>query len=383
MRNNDKKTIFVTGATGLLGSNLILELLKEDPELEIIALVRANSDWEANRRLRFVLESLGDFGRVPYHRVSALRGDITFSQLGLDNELYQNLIPEIDRIIHCAATVQLNLPLDCARAVNLDGTKNVMALARLAGTCGRLRHFSYISTAFVSGDRDGSISENDLDCGQDFSNSYEQTKFETETYLRGLNENFPISIFRPGIIVGNSQNGLTGAFNVLYAPLKLIQKGMISYLPGFSDTPLDVLPVDFVSRAIAQITLHGDTARGETYHVTAGRRFSPTAGEIVKLAMDYFNAEIGAQIIGPVKFVSGCFPMQLWERAPQAKPTKLVSAMSEYAPYLSITRDFDNSRMLEALGNRNLPIPRFRDYYRALLAYCLKTGWGKLLPAAA
>jgi len=78
----------------------------------------------------------------------------------------------------------------------------VLDLARDAGRLERVVHWS---TAMVSGDRRGTFYEEDLDAGQKFHNDYERTKYEAEKLVRSAMRQLPITVLRPGIIVGDSR----------------------------------------------------------------------------------------------------------------------------------------------------------------------------------
>jgi long-chain acyl-CoA synthetase len=383
-KNMMKKVIFLTGTTGLVGSNLIPRILKNDNKSSLILLIRGKSDYEAKQRVDEMLWSMPeeiDFN-LAKQRIQVVRGDITLDRLGLSKAQYKRISREITHIIHSAATVQFHLPLECARLVNYEGTKNVMALAKLAQKNGQLRQVAYISTAYVSGNREGRIFEDELDCRQQFDNTYEQTKFESEKFLRSLMSELPITIFRPSIIVGDSRTGKTTAFNVLYVPLKLISRGIVTTLPGYRYTPLDVVPVDFVCDAINHIFFNKDDCVGRTYHLTASQDISTTTGEVVDLAVDFFNQISSNGSIQQVKFV----PAELCHKARQfvqSHTRKALQVMEPFEPYLSGERVFDNSNTRSALKGTGITPPQFKVYYQTILRYCIETDWGKLFKQAA
>jgi len=379
-----KRVIFLTGATGLVGSNLIPRILRNDWSSKLVLLVRGSSEKEAEARIDQMLCALSseiDF-ELAKKRIQVVRGDITLNGLGLPKSLYRTLAKEITHIIHSAATVQFQLPLECARLVNYEGTKNVMALAKLAQEKGRLEGVGYVSTAYVSGNREGRILEDELDCGQEFGNTYEQTKFESEKYVQSLIGELPVTVFRPSIIVGDSETGRTTAFNVLYLPLKLIYRGIITTLPGSYYTPLDVVPVDFVSDAINHIFLKTNQGMGKIYHITAGENKATTTGEVVELAVDFFNQISSNGRIPQVKFV----PAELCHKVMplvRSHTRRALQAMEPYEPYLSGERLFDDTNACAALEGTNITPPLFRTYYQTTLRYSIESDWGKLLKQAA
>ena len=121
-------------------------------------------------------------------------------------------------MIHCAATVRFDHSLDEARRINVEGTRRVLDFAAAAP---RLRSLAYVGTAYVAGDRTGLVRENELDAGQSFRNTYEQTKAEAEALVRSRLGSLPGVILRPSIIVGDSRTGVTSSFKMLYWPLKI------------------------------------------------------------------------------------------------------------------------------------------------------------------
>ena len=122
-------------------------------------------------------------------------------------------------IVHCAASVSFDLPLGEARAINLEGTRRMLEFAGLVRESGGLERYGHVSTAYVAGTHAGRFAECDLDVGQGFRNSYEQSKFEAEQLVRSQ-DGLPFTILRPSIVVGDRRSGWTSAFNVLYWPLR-------------------------------------------------------------------------------------------------------------------------------------------------------------------
>jgi len=379
-----QKALFLTGAPGFLGGNLIPHILKGDPTTKLIVLLRADSDREAEERLHALLWTLSPAINVAdaKNRIKVTRGDITLTRLGLSQPVYDSLTAEVTHIIHSAATVQFQLPLPCARLVNYEGTKKVLELAQRASDSGKLQRFAYVSTAYVSGTREGQIYEHEFDCGQEFANTYEQTKFEAEAIVRQRMHELPIMIFRPSIIVGDSKTGKTTAFNVLYPALKLIYSGILKTLPGSPDTPMDIVPIDFVVQAIHHIFLQKNNGTGKTYHLTASEGNATSSGEIVDLAVDYFNQITRTRNFSRIQFL----PPILYEAAKRCdsdKKKKAFQAMELYEPYLCIERTFDNVNTRAALAGTGVVPPDFTMYYQKLLRYCVEANWGKPINHAA
>ena len=283
----DSKTnaVFLTGATGFVGMELLARYL-ERTDRRVYALVRGADEREAQARLQRAL--LGLFGPAnPYaDRVVAVRGDVTRPGLGVSGGL-DWLAGEVSEIVHSAASVSFELELQKARAINLDGTRRVLEFAERCQARGGLRRVSHISTAFVAGEHDGCFSEDELDVGQRFRNSYEQSKFEAECLIARSYSHLPITIFRPSIIVGERDSGWTCSFNVLYWPLRAFARGTYFALPARGDAPVDVVPIDYVADAVFALS-HAREADGMRFHLTAGAHAS-SVSEVIELATSFFK----------------------------------------------------------------------------------------------
>lgn len=107
----------------------------------------------------------------------------------------------ITHIIHSAADVRFDLPLEEARRVNVGGTRIMLDFAEQAAEAGALRHFAYVSTAYVCGDRTGRVLEEGSGQPPCFTNSYERSKWECGQLVRAVMPRMPVTIVRPSITV--------------------------------------------------------------------------------------------------------------------------------------------------------------------------------------
>lgn len=375
--------IFITGGTGNIGGAVVSRILKDDPGAQVILLVRAGSETEAAGRVASALEILSpelDFTRVR-SRIRVYCGDITMDRLGLDEAQYRVLSGDLSHIVHCAAATKFDMDIDKARAVNRQGTLNVMSLAKAAKRSGNLKRVAHVSTAYVCGNRKGTIYEDELISEPCFSDAYQQSKWEAEQAVRGMAAELPLVILRPSIVTGGSLTGRTLAFNVLYTPLKWLYRGSIRFIPGCAEVPLDVVPLDFVADAVRHIVLKADCLPGTTFHIAAGRKYSTTVGEVVDSGTDYFRRNTPLNGMKKVRFIPPQFAHAAKWLLPARQRRTLVK-MRFFEPYLCISREFDTTNAQKALKGSGITPPAFKSYFENIMDFCTAAReWEKLKPA--
>lgn len=232
-----KETIFLTGATGFLGSYLLRKLLdyKNHTIGNIIAFSRGETQREAERRVQ---QSL--WGQLPLRQRHApmslfevVRGDITQEHLGLSKHIYNRIMKKVTIIYHSAALCDFNVPLPTIRQINVNGTKSLLEFALSCKENGQFRYFHHISTVAVAGGKKGIFYEKELDVGQSFNNTYEQSKFETEKIIEKYRKKgLPIIVYRPAIITGDAVSGYTSNFRMFYQPLHLLCFELFKEIPA-------------------------------------------------------------------------------------------------------------------------------------------------------
>ena len=184
-------TTLLTGATGFVGMAVLARLLDRD-ERPVAVSVRARDQDHADARLRDVLGALYEDADRHAGRVRAVAGDIEVPGLGLDAFTQGRLADEVGEIVHAAASVSFELPMDASRAINVAGTRRMLELARDCASAGdRLRRFTYVSTAYVARMRSGTVREDELAAGQGFRNAYEHSKHEAELLVQASRGELP------------------------------------------------------------------------------------------------------------------------------------------------------------------------------------------------
>jgi alcohol-forming fatty acyl-CoA reductase len=161
------KRLFVTGSTGFLGTALIERLLRSVPECELVLLIRPGKRSPVERRVERELLKNNAFDRLRSElgpdgfrsmtaaRIQPVAGDVSSDGLGLDDE-GRALFASCDVLIHSAATVSFDSPLDRAVEVNLLGARRIV---QTAADLGVTPHLVAVSTCYVAGSRRGHAPE--------------------------------------------------------------------------------------------------------------------------------------------------------------------------------------------------------------------------------
>lgn len=358
--------IFVTGATGFLGSLLIDEILSSSED-KIHILVRDRRDSLGKERMIATLLKLcgeGKFHETAKNRIYAHKGDITKKNLGLEGRDFKELIGKIDVIYHCAATTFLNLPLSKARRFNLMGAANLFDFALQCKEKGRLKKVNHVSTAYVAGNSQDIFKESNLDVGQRFNNTYEQSKYEAEKLVheyrqKGLN----VDIFRPSILLGRYADGRTQNFKMFYQPLHFFALEIFEKIPAMAHSKANIINIDVAARAIVLISRLTDK-KNMTYHIVSPD--CPTFECVLNVASDFFGFR-KPELVKP-------------EEIKMADEYSFVQGrmITPYVPYFSHLAKFDMENVEDCLKNTDFKFPKFDEAnLMRLFEYCDRTGFIK------
>jgi thioester reductase-like protein len=348
-----KPPVFLTGATGFLGKEVLARLC-EKGDREVVALVRANDSAAAQERLEGVMRKLWRDPSPYLGRARAIAGDVTSPGLGMDPEERKAAAADVGAVMHCAASISFDLPLDEARQINVEGTREIVAFAREA----KAERFIHVSTAYVAGISTGFFREDQLDEGQDFRNTYEQTKWEAEHVVNDASDLHPV-IARPSIVMGESTSGWTPAFNVLYWPIRAFSRGLFEKVPARPEAKVDVVPVDYIADAL--VYLLEETTETGVFNLTSGED-ACTVDELVGMTAAAFGRE-RPPVVAPGSTGTG---------SAHADDQAAV-----YFPYFDMDMVFDDAHAKAVLGAAGIRCPHLADYFPRLIEYAQTTRWGK------
>ena len=269
--------LLITGATGLLGRYLMRDLMKAG--VEIAVLVRPSRKKSPVDRIEGAMRSWEQRTGETLPRPRVLAGDISQPDFGLSADDIKWTVDHCDAMLHNAASLSF---VSTGRhsepwRTNVDGTKNVLEFCQQA----QIQNFYHVSTAYVAGMRTGLVREDELDVGQEFANPYEESKVDAEKLVRSAPDLKQLTVFRPAIIIGDSETGLTFTYHNFYAMLQIgymlsSQMGQIdatgkscASMMGFNvngEERKNLVPVNWVSAVMTEI-LRDSSLAGKTYHL--------------------------------------------------------------------------------------------------------------------
>jgi len=362
---NHSPTLLVTGATGLVGGGALREMLEASPGARALALVRTREGGAALR------QSLGPFA----HRVSPVLGDVRLPALGLDASLRAELRGRVTHLLHSAADICFARPLEQARAVNTAGTAHALELANeLGGPC----RFVHVSSAYVAGRAVGVVTEEPSTGTHGFVNAYEQSKHEAEALVRA--SGCPFVILRPSSIVCDARTGAVAQVNAVHRALWFYFGGLVPMLPGDERSPLDVVPADWVARAVARLTLDPEPSE-TTFHLCAGRG-APSLGALFDLTDAILRGDPEFRRRGVSRpEVVDLATYRLFERSihelGDPKLVRIIRGLSTFIEQMTLPKTFETRAADAALGE---PAPPVLEYWPRMLSHLMSTQWAVTRP---
>ena len=366
------KNIFLTGATGTIGSALLPRLLA-DEQAQITLLVRASDEAALAQRLAQLLAHCGIGADSPQaRRVQALRGDISLPHFGLSAQQDAALAERSSHLIHCAASVKLTMSADEASATAVTPTRSVLALARRCASAGVLRKVDLVSTVGVWGRTPGHMPERRLPEVRDFHNTYEAAKAEAERVVWAEAEGLPLTVHRPSMVVGETGSGRVMHFQVFYHLCEFLSGARtFGIMPKLGNTRLDTVPVDWVADAIVWASHHPHTA-GQIFHLCSGPDGALPLAPLQTRVRSLWQARgrplprlrtidrgLLRRLIPVIGALTG------------ASARRALRGLSPVLDYLDEDQGFTNTQTIAALADAGLPVPPIESYLDAVLGHYL------------
>ena len=352
------RRVFLTGATGLIGGQILHDLL-EVPQIETVTcLVRPSSGKTGSDRLSKRLKKAGlstDKLKEAMPRVRGATGDIADKLWGMTDHDLAQLREETDLLIHCAASTSFVDVVSC-ETMNVLGTKNMLEIMDKAQSIKRLVHFS---TATLCGYLPNRIITEDESPNPKHKHvvAYTRTKAEAERILWEQAEKLPLLVVRPSITMANELDDPRYARLFLWSLFVMAQ---LPCIPVTRDSKIDIVTLDFVVKSTMRLIARGDNLAHRCYHLTAGPEACVTAGEVCDVSCE------AAKVEGP-----SLIPPDSWgDEHEQTIEDQGLSSLYEslmYLPFINLNLAYDKSRLVKELGEDMPELPRATEYLPRML----------------
>ncbi|MBT2570367.1 SDR family oxidoreductase [Planococcus sp. ISL-110] len=341
--------VVFTGFPGFIASQLIQKHAQQNESISAIILSseRSKAEKEAQRIQK----------ETNCPTIKLIEGDITKAGLGLTDSDTAYLKAQRVTFWHLAAIYDLAVPRDLAWKVNVEGTRNVNTFIK---ELPNLERYVYFSTAYVAGNREGTIYEGQLSRPEAFKNYYEETKFEAELLVDEIKKSVSATIIRPGIVRGHSITGETIKFDGPYFFLNLIDR--VKFLPfipfvGRSTSYINVVPIDYILEASIYLSKL-EAATGQTVHLT-----DPNPHPVEEVYRSMVQSMTG-------KNPKGRLPHSLAKFSLSIGPVRRgLGVEKETLDYLTWSADFDTQNAERLLAGSGIRCADFLDSMPAMVRF--------------
>jgi len=363
------RDILITGATGAVGSSAALACLRETSD-HLRLLLRADSPAHLEERYAKLCAFWNLSPSELSSRVEIAAGDLSTPKLGLDSATYERWTASVSNIIHSAGNVRLNQTLEVARMDSVVPIQQVVAFAERCIEAGQFQKLEYLSTVGVGGKSVKSLPERPLAETPQFHNTYEHAKFDAEQWLLGkMQAGFPATVFRPSMVVGDAQAGKIIHFQVFYFLAGFLTgQRTAGILPHLGDVRLDIIPVDYVARALVLSMLHPET-RGKIFHLASGPK-SITLTSLSEFLREYEKSK-GKRLptlrLVPSSSVRKALPL-LRPFLPQ-KMRRSLNTLPYFLDYLDESQRFENESTDAFFSKLGLTLSEPKSYLPILMKY--------------
>ncbi|MDP4076461.1 SDR family oxidoreductase [Acidovorax sp. A1169] len=354
---------FVTGATGFIGKRLVKKLLERKGAVVHFLIRQGSADKVADLR---------SYWGVSAARAVPVFGDLTAKKLGVASEDVKKLKGQIDHFYHLAAVYDLGADEETQVAVNIEGTRNTVDLAKAIDA----GHFHHVSSIAAAGLYEGVFREDMFEEAEGLDHPYFQTKHESEKIVR-QDCKVPWTVYRPAMVVGDSTTGEMDKIDGPYYFFKLIQR-LRQLLPpwmptvGLEGGRVNIVPVDFVVNALNVIS-HQQSIAKKCFHLVdpVGYRVGDVLDIFSRAAhAPRMNLFINAALLG---FIPKGIKKSLMAMAPVRRVRNAVmkdlGLPEDMLTFVNYPTRFDCRETLAALKGSGVACPNLKDYAWRLWDY--------------
>jgi nucleoside-diphosphate-sugar epimerase len=357
------KTIFLTGATGYVGCHLAHRFLSEGHT--VLALVRAKEGVTIQQRIETAVTEVGSLSAELLANLIAIPGSVQASAQQLHDAVRAQFAGEITEVWHSAAIFNFKereKPL--VEATNIEGTRHLLDFACQINDEAAPRFF-YISTAYSLGSQFNSpVPEHIPDNVTGFRSIYEWSKHSAERLVDQYQQEqrLDVAIFRPSIVIGTPETAVlcnSGYYmvliecrrlrNILARNLGNLSDGNVrTRLLGNPDTPLNLVPIDFVVNSMVALAHCTDLPSDQTNLFNIVNEQPPTIKEVHHALVTSLRMP-GLKLVTADQFEAD--PMNPFEK-------KINRRIAFQTPYMHEQIDFATKSFRQHISLSRLPPPK-------------------------
>jgi NAD(P)-dependent dehydrogenase (short-subunit alcohol dehydrogenase family) len=354
---------FITGGTGFLGRNFIELLCRREGDIHV--LVRAGS----THKFDALKARLGECG----NRLKPVTGNLLEPLLGLDEATIASLKGTITHFCHFAAIYDIGASEEDQSATNLEGTRNAVKLAEAleAGS------FEHVSSIAAGGLYRGTFREDMFEEAEHLAHPYFSTKHDSEGIVRKECD-IPWRVYRPAMVVGNSQTGeidkIDGAY-YFFKSLQKIRRLLPPWFPlvGIEGGKFNIVPVDYVVAAMDHIAHQPHDADINCFHLTDPEHYS--MGEVLNIFADAGHAPRFSMRLDTRMF--GFIPSAVRTTLTSLPPIKRIintllddmGLPDSVTMFMNYPTRYDNRDTERALRGSGIECPRLANYAPVIWDY--------------
>lgn len=354
---------FVTGATGFIGKRLVKKLLERKGSV-VYFLIRKESEAK--------VADLREYWGASAAKAIPVFGDLTARKLGVAAEDIKKIKGQVDHFYHLAAVYDLGADEESQVAVNIEGTRNTVEFAKAIDA----GHFHHVSSIAAAGLYEGVFREDMFEEAENYEHPYFMTKHESEKIVRKEYKG-AWTVYRPAMVVGDSQTGEMDKIDGPYYFFKLIQR-MRQLLPpwmpavGLEGGRVNIVPVDYVVNALDHIS-HKAGIEKKAFHLVdpVGYRVGDVLDVFSRAAhAPRMNLFINAALLGfiPKSVKKGMLAIAPVRRVRNAI-MKDLGLPEDILTFVNYPTRFDSRDAQAMLKGSGIECPNLKDYAWRLWDY--------------